>query len=75
MQTLMINELDCVSGGITETQCVGYTALVGGFIGGAISAYGTGGWGTSGGWGLGFAAGGAIGGMFCAPALEYLKSA
>ena len=61
MHELSIGEIMVVGGAISENQCVGVFTLGGALVGGAVSAYGTAGWGTSAGWGLGGMLGGAAG--------------
>jgi hypothetical protein len=61
---LTVAEIDFVSGGITENQCIGAATLGGGVIGGGIGFF-AGGIGAFGGAGFGMGVGGALGMMFC----------
>lgn len=67
MQELSISEVECVSGAwkITENQCIGAMTLMGGVIGGTLTASATYGFGTATGWGLGMSIGGAAGMVLC----------
>lgn len=66
MQSLNMQQINCVSGGMTNVEaCQIGTTLAGGLIGGVAGFYGTFGFGTGAGASWGMTAGGLLGTAFC----------
>ncbi len=65
MQVMTMEQVESVSGAMTENQCIGMSMFGGALIGGAVGAWGTAGIGTFNGMSFGMAAGGMFGMMFC----------
>lgn len=60
MRELLISEYSVISGGVTETQCVGVATVIGGVVGGMATKNAVG-------VGVGATVGAIVGGVICAP--------
>ena len=60
MRELLISEYNVISGGMTESQCVGAATVVGGILGGIATR-------NAAGVGIGATVGNIVGGVICAP--------
>ncbi|YCO59805.1 hypothetical protein ACL9Z5_003086 [Acinetobacter calcoaceticus] len=67
MRELSISEYNVISGGMTESQCVGTATIVGGVIGGVAT-------GSAAGVGIGATIGNIVGGVICAPITDNQNS-